>query len=423
MIHRLILSTCALILSANIQADSVIRYMAWSASELDIERPMIEAFERANSGVKVEATAMPPKEYWPKLSALAAAGDLPDVFWMSSGYIQSWQADGQLADLTQRVNSLRADQWYAGSLDIARFGERVFAFPKNWVAPVMFYNTAMFDAAGLAYPTNDWRHADFLNAAKALTKDTNGDGTPDQYGYWAYGRYAQIEPWIYRNGGRLLNEDRTKLAPDSRALEALKFVTDLTTVHKVAPTPESMKGIKQGDIFPLGMAAMWVDGSWNIESIRKTAGPDFAFGIAQVPMGPSVKPEDTLGYAWSDMVAISPSTKSADLAWKFVEHMTGAGNRVENFGGGKVPAYRPIAESDAWLERNKFPKNKEVILEIGRGKTTTSFTPNWSKWRGYAASAGGGLNGELDEVFNGRKSLDDAMKAATEYANSVLNSR
>ncbi len=146
----------------------------------------------------------------------------------------------------------------------------------------------------------------------------------------------------------------------------------------------------------------------------------FPFGIAQIPMGPSVNKNNAVGYAWSDMMAVAPSTKQRDLSWKFIEHMTGSGNKVENFGGGKVPAYRPIAESDAWLERDKFPKNKEVILEIGLGQTTTSFTPNWSKWRGYAASAGGGMNGELDEVLNGRKSLQDAVDAFVEYGNSVL---
>ncbi len=135
----------------------------------------------------------------------------------------------------------------------------------------------------------------FLKAAKALTKDTNNVGTPDQYGYWVYGRYAHIEPWVFRNGGNLLNKDRTKLAPDAAAMEALQFVTDLANVHGVAPKPELMDGIRQQDVFPMGMAAMWVDGSWNIDGVRKTAGPDFSFGIAQVPMGPSVNKNNAGG--------------------------------------------------------------------------------------------------------------------------------
>ena len=81
---------------SSLQAETLLKYMAWSESELKLERPMIDAFETANPGVKIQASAMPPKSYWPRLSALAAAGDLPDVFWMSSGYIQSWQKDGQV---------------------------------------------------------------------------------------------------------------------------------------------------------------------------------------------------------------------------------------------------------------------------------------------------------------------------------------
>ena len=55
------------------QSEKVLKYMAWSDSELELEQPMIAAFEAANPGVKVESSAMPPKDYWPRLSALAAA--------------------------------------------------------------------------------------------------------------------------------------------------------------------------------------------------------------------------------------------------------------------------------------------------------------------------------------------------------------
>lgn len=69
----------------------------------------------------------------------------------------------------------------------------------------------------------------------------------EQYGFWAYGRYAQIEPWVYRNGGRLLNPEGTRLDPTPEAIEALRFVTDPTREHGVAPTPAEMEGIRQQD--------------------------------------------------------------------------------------------------------------------------------------------------------------------------------
>jgi len=39
----------------------------------------------------------------------------------------------------------------------------------------------MFDAAGIAYPTNDWSYADYKAAAEKLTKKA-ADGTTEVYG-------------------------------------------------------------------------------------------------------------------------------------------------------------------------------------------------------------------------------------------------
>ena len=396
-------------------------YMMWDPSQLEIEKATIAKFESSNPGVNIEVSAMPPKEYWPRISALAASGDLPDVFAMSSGYIQSWHADGQLRNLKAYADKLDMSKWFSGAMDVARLGNGLYAFPQNWVAPVLFFNKDAFDAAGIKYPNSNWTWSDFLTATVALTKDKDNDGRIDQYGFWAYGRYAHIEPWVFRNGGKLLTTNRTSIAPDFRAIEAMKFLTDLANLHHVAAKPQDMEGIRSKDVFPMGMTAMWVDGSWNIAHLRKAAKGKFRWGISQIPMGPNAKPATAKGYAWADMLAVSPNTKNTDLAWKFIMYMTGSGRKAKDFLGGKVPAYRPIAESDAWLERDLQPSNKEVLLEIGSGTTTTSFTPKWSKWRGYAASKSGGMNGELDEVFNGRQSLRKAIDNFVEYGNKVLS--
>ncbi|MCZ8511596.1 ABC transporter permease subunit [Paenibacillus filicis] len=138
-----------------------------------------------------------------------------------------------------------------------------------------------------------------MNAAKKLTLDTNGDGKTDQWGFWLFGRYAQIEPWLYQNDGDILNPDKTQFAVNENGKETLKFLIDLTVKYKVSPTPKEMKGIKQEDVFPLGKAAMWVDGSFAIDNIRKVghipgdlkeaakmdgAGPVMSFFFVTIPM-------------------------------------------------------------------------------------------------------------------------------------------
>lgn len=389
-----------------------------------LEQRLVDAYVTDNPGVEITLSAQPPSEYWPRMSALAAAGDLPDIFHMSSGFVEEWQGNGLLANLQPYVDQLDLTDYYSGTFGPARFPDAetgdMYAFPINWVGPVLFYNATAFAQAGIDVPSADWTWDDFLAAAQALTVDDNGDGRPEQYGFWAYGRYAQIEPWIYRNGGRLLNADRNRLAPDAAAVEAMAFLTDLTQVHGVAPTPADMDGIRQQDVFATGIAAMWVDGSWNVANTRTVAGDSFEWGVALVPQGPSATEDTMRAYTWIDMIAMSPTTDHPEAAWDYIRYFTGPDRDATDFGGGMVPSNRMTAESDAWLERDQQPANKDVILELGSIPGTTSFTQGWSEWRGYGPAEGGRMNGELDEVFNGRKSLDDAVETFVAFGNTVL---
>ena len=414
-------ASLALGLTAGVaHAETTLTYMMWDPSQLEVEQAAIAEFEAANPGVKVEIQAMPPKDYWPKLSALAAAGDLPDVFAMSSGFVKEWAEAGNLKDLSATVEGTDLSAYYGGAMSVGEVAGGRYAFPQNWVAPVLYFNKDMFDAAGLDYPSADWTWDDFKAAATALTKDEDGDGTPEQYGFWLYGRYAHVDTWVFRNGGRYLNADETGLALNDEARNALGFLASLVE-EGIAPKPQDMEGIRQQDVFPMGMSAMWVDGSWNIANVRKVAGDGFNWGIAQVPMGPDATPETGAAYAWADLLSIGATSENDALAWAFIQHMVGEGRAASDFLGGKVPAYRAIAESTDWLEKDQQPDNKGLILEIGAQPVYTGFSKSWSKWRGYIADGAGGMNGELDEVFNGRKSLDEAIAAFTAHGNEVLS--
>lgn len=420
-IHQMVIAT-VLTLSGIATAQTTLEYFMWSPTRLESEEQLIDAFERQHPGVTVEIDALPPDQYWPRMSALAAANRLPDVFYMSSGFIEEWHKNGLLANLQPYVEDLDLSDYYTSVLSTARFPDSktgdAYAFPLNWVGTVLYYNKDAFDAAGLEYPSDSWAWDDFLNAAKALTVDEDGDGNPEQWGFWVTGRYAQIEPWIYMNGGQLLNDARTRLELDQPTREALKFLTDLTQVHKVAPAPKEMAGMEMSDVFPLGMAAMWVDGTFAIEGIREVAGDSFEWGVAKVPQGPSGKNE--IAYTWPDMMAVSPNAEDTELAWEFIQFMTGPGREADSYAGGTVPFYQPVSQSDAWLEADEQPDNKGVILELGQMPSRTSFTPSWSEWRGYAANEQGGMNGELDAVFNGDKPLDAAIESFVTYGNEVL---
>ena len=226
--------------------------------------------------------------------------------------MQEWAEAGNLLDLTPLIGDTSLEGYFASAVAIGQVGGVQVAFPQNWVAPVLYFNRTAFDAAGLDYPSADWTWEDFRTAAEALTVDTDGDGTPEQYGYWVYGRYAQTDPWVFRNGGRFVNEDGTALEINEEAVNALAFLASIVD-DGFAPRPLELEGIRQQDVFGMGMAAMWVDGSWNIDNNRKLIGDSFEWGMAQVPMGPDATPETAVAYAWADMLAVT--TDSDQTIW------------------------------------------------------------------------------------------------------------
>ena len=79
----------------------------------------------------------------------------------------------------------------------------------------LVYNKALFDKAGVAYPTKDWTWTDFRAAAKKLT-----DPAAKQFG-WAYVNDGSEDTvWrflalLWQAGGDLLNADNTKSALNS----------------------------------------------------------------------------------------------------------------------------------------------------------------------------------------------------------------
>jgi len=413
----------ALLVTLLIGKTVTIKYWMWDPTIKDKVEKAIEKFESLHPNIKVELTTMEPKNYWPKLRTMAFTKKLPDVFNMSSGYLEEWVKNGFLMDLTSYIeNDLDKDKFFFNLFEAGKKlsgTDKYYAIPFALVVTNLYFNKDAFDEAGIPYPNENWTWFDFLNAAIKLTKDKDGDGKIDQWGFWLYGRYANIEPWIYANGGRLINRNVMRFDPNKQAIDTLKFLTSLTTKYHVSPRPKDMKGIKAKNVFPMGIAAMWVDGSWNIENIRRIADGKFRWGIAPVPQGPCGTEKVVFG--WPDFIVISARTKHPKEAWEFAKFMAGEGLTIDMYMAGKIPSYKPLTMSKAFDEEGKQPPEKgKVLRELASRKLMNSFTMGWGEWRGYGPAESMGLNGLIDAVLNGDMSFDEMLQKAKENINKVL---
>lgn len=378
--------------------------------------------EELGYNIEYVAVAGGNPEYLAEVRALAAAGDVPDVFWNAAPFVDEFIIDGLALNIQEYVDrdiTPIADEYFTSFFSDARFPNKetddMYSFPLNFVTTVLMYNINAFDAAGLEYPAADWTWDDFLAAAQALTLDTNGDGTPEQYGLWTRGRYAAVEPWVFQNNGNYFNPERTAFVPDEAAVEALEFLYSLIHEHGVAPIPAELEGLSDRQIFGTGLAAMWVDGDFQIPPLVSENYEGLNFGIAPIPRGP--RWESDIAFAWSNLLTISADTQHPEEAWEFVKCITGPLRTGDLIAQG-TPVYRATANSPEYLNSDALIGRGETLLAWASNPNRTSFSAGWGEWRGYIDGAG--LEGQLTEAFNGNLSITEALTNVAGVADAVL---
>ena len=404
--------------------DVTLEWWTWDPEMIEQNKSIIAAFEAQNPGVKVNNTIVDSKEYWTKLRIQAQQKRLPDVFTLSSGYIEEWASEGLLRNLDDLVKNDPSlfENFYQPIWDVTKSiaaSDHYYAIPFALVNTVLYYNKDMFDQAGIAYPTDDWTWDQFLDAAKKLTVDKDNDGKIDQYGFWFYGRYAHAESFVFANNGSFVDRKTMRFAPDANAQKALRMLTDMVLVDKSAPAQQDMSALKNQQVFPNGLCAMWVDGGWYINDFKKKS--DLHWGIVRVPQGPDGGKRVT--YAWPDSYALSPNTAHPEEAWKFAKFVAGEGLTLDQFMAGKIPAYKGLTESEAFLTLagEDHRADMQLLKDMASDEMTTSYTKGWSEWRGYGAADSMGLNGTIDGIINGKVPYDKAMADAETSINKVLS--
>lgn len=160
-------------------------------------------------------------------------------------------------------------------------GER-FAVPLSFTPLTMFYNTALFEAAGVEVPTT-WD--EWVDAAAALTIDSNADGTPEQYGL-ALQDHQTVGNGVWMSllksgGGDVVTPDGEVVIDSPENAETLAFWADAVAQTQLSPT--GLTGVDGDGLFSAGKAAMTFGGPW-MATVSESSGIDY--GIATLPEGP-----------------------------------------------------------------------------------------------------------------------------------------
>jgi len=328
--------------------EATISYSIWGdPQEIKAQQAIVDAFHVANPKITVKVTVSDWEPYWDKLQTSIAGGDAPDVFAMDGPLFPDYQTRDVLLDLKPFIDR---DGYDLGQLADQAVGDFTtpdgqFGLPRDLNVVALYYNKAMFDAAGIPYPDGTWDWAKLTDVAKKLTlKDASGKTT--QWGF--YTESTDMENFwseaVWQNGGDIISPDhKASLVGSDQAAGGIQFLQDLIWKDKVMPDAAITDAL--GDAFEQGQAAMESNGSWLVAT-HQAAGIDF--GIAPLPKGPagqatSINPTGAVVYK---------GTKNPDAAWAFVKYLAS-----------------PAAQTKIMDLKASMPANKEVLT----GPFATSF--------------------------------------------------
>ncbi len=322
---------------------------------------MVRDFRAANPDVDVRMQIIPWGTYYDKLTLALAYGGAPDVCVLAAGRLAEFAAYGTLRPLEREIATARpplgkADfapaPWAASS-----FGGRQYALPLD-VHPLGLYcNADLFRAAGIVdgrgepQPPATWD--DFIRDARRLTRDLDGDGRPDQWGFVFTWQRSNWLTFLYQWGGTLLTPDGQHCALQSEpSYAALRQMHDLIDRYQVAPKPE---GVDAWLAFRQGKVAMAMEGIYQLASLQEQT--RFHFIGAPVPhFGP--RPAAWGGsHLLCQPVHIDP--RHVEPAWRLMRFLSD--HSIVWAEGGQVPARIGILESPRF---EALPVQAEFAREL-----------------------------------------------------------
>lgn len=398
-------------------------YVLANRQELEAEKRATALFEQMYPNIDIEIVHPAIPEYYNKLRILAGTGMLPDLMRITSEEFQSFAVGGALLNLLPLVEKERernpyfATQWedfHPKLLKPFYYKGFLYGFPRDWNDATIFYNEKLFDEAGLDYPKEDWTIDDFVNLAKALTKDIDGDGRIDQYGHLLTGDwFDSILPWIYTFGGKVLDDKWEKcIANTPETIAALQFMGDLVSKYKVSPAPELVaadapfSGIRG---WMTGRIAMAHYGRYMVPAFREIE--DFGWNCQAQPFGPQGIRGVPYGVGGQ---CISSDTKYPEEAFQYAAFISGPiVQEMWDKIGTSIQVLKSIIYREDYLHPQFSPKNQGIMVEALDYARHIPGPPGYHEIVRIACS-------ETERVLLGERTAENAARNMSEEINKVF---
>jgi multiple sugar transport system substrate-binding protein len=401
-----------------------LRYMTWYGGDrLPTTQAWVKAFNDEWPKVKVDIEEMPLAEIPTKFQTQLAGGTPPDLLLADSHAQTKWFDTGAHLDMTPMLarDRINLDRDYA-LVGIEHWCGKVYFVPFFADSNAWFYNKTMLQQAGIRDPwadgKGDWTIDDLHSMAKAVTRDLDGDGTPDQWGIWLGWGLSETAPWTWARGGDVADLQKMQYTVDSPlSLDGHRQLYDWLLRDRIILPQAEQQRIAQAnpgrDPFSAGKVAFRLRAVNDVALYQRTVAGAFDWDCLMFPkMGNRMGVNLAAGSGHS----IVKESKVPEQAWQLVRTIsTDKGQQImaDTLG---LPSLK--SKQEAWLKARmqgqSSPAHPKIWLEVFN-------RPYGVHFRHHTTREVQSLYGtEMNKVRNGQASLEPSLREANRLMNLEL---
>ncbi len=354
LLAALMLSLCMVALA---EESKTLTVVTWDATTTPYLIAQKEAFEASHPGVTIEYVDVASQDYPIKTTTMLEGGDTSDIYMVKEiDDIIKWQNQGFAEPLNAYVEKTGYDlSGFVGTEKNYCVGEELYAVPFRSDFWVLYYNKDLFDAAGVAYPTNDMTWDQYADLAIKMTGNGN-------YGTHYHTWLSAVANWTVADGVNTLAD---------REYSDLQYYYDLYQKLEDAgacmPYAElKASGLHYSAAFANGNVAMMPMGYWYVSTLinyNKDGTCNFNWGITAVPHAEGVAAGSSFGNLTGAMINAKSANK--DLAWEYISWLGGEEGAAATASVGARPAYVSENVAAAMAAVDGFPTDeasKEALI-------------------------------------------------------------
>lgn len=304
---------------------------------------VVDDFNASQDDIEVKTNIMPWDTLYQKVLTSVASKDGPDIIAMSATRMPQFAYEGLFLPVDDYYEDAAndTDALAPAAVEASMFDGSNYGVPVNFTPMMMYYNKALFTAAGLdpEAPPATWD--EFAEMVPALTVDENGDGKPEQYAIaLADHETVPIFPsLLWGTGGSIVSDDgKTSTLGDPESIEALDFWVGMLKDQQASPI--GLSGADADKLFQTGKAAIEIVGPWMTTGFDD-AGLDY--GLAKPFSGPAG--DNVLADVVSMGLPSNVSDDVKDAAYKFFAYWNSVdGQTTWSNGSGFPPTRADVAD-------------------------------------------------------------------------------